>query len=59
MRSEEGPNAIPYAVRGLRCERPIPVIGSRNTLVQIPGTRGSVKVGMTGALSIASALMLA
>jgi hypothetical protein len=44
---EKVKNAIPYVVVwGLRFEMHIPVLSAGNTLFQVPGTRGGVKVGI-------------
>ena len=46
MRSQEDQNAIPYEVWRLGFERHVPILGARDTLFQIPGTRGGVSLGM-------------
>jgi hypothetical protein len=46
MCSLEGQNAIPYKVWRLGFEMHIPILGARDTLFQILGTRGGVRLGM-------------
>jgi hypothetical protein len=43
---EKAENAIAYVVWGLRFEVSIPIVRPRDALLQIPGARGGMKVGM-------------
>ena len=48
VRREKVKNAIAYVVWGLGFEMHVPIVSARDALLQIPGARGRMKVGMAG-----------